>query len=240
MRVEVRDTGRGIAPEKRERLFKPFERLESSYDGIEGTGIGLALVKRLVEAMSGEIGVTSEEGVGSTFWFALPTAMLPSLPATPAQKVSTGRMKCSAASTASVVPLPRASTQTLRRVLYVEDNLANLKLVRKMFGTCSDLFLLEATNAELGLEIARRERPDLILLDINLPGMDGFAAIAQLQAWPETAAIPVIAITANAMKHDSERGKAAGFADYLTKPLDIPHFMDTVAHYLTAKGDSAS
>ncbi|MDP3037616.1 MAG: ATP-binding protein, partial [Rhodocyclaceae bacterium] len=211
MRVEVRDTGRGIAPEQRARLFKPFERLESSYDGIEGTGIGLALVKRLVEAMGGEIGVASEEGVGSTFWFVLPVASLAALP----------EAKVGAGGTASVLPVASAAGQAPRRVLYIEDNPANLKLIRKIIGLRPEFILLDAMNAELGLEIARRERPDLILLDINLPGMDGFAAIAQLQAWPETAAIPVVAVTANAMKPDIDRGKAAGFADYLTKPIDI-------------------
>ena len=213
MRVEVRDTGRGIAPEKRDRLFKPFERLESSYDGIEGTGIGLALVKRLVEAMGGEIGVESEEEVGSTFWFVLPAASLPSLSAIPLQKVGAGE---TAHSFDAATP-----GQAQHRVLYIEDNPANLKLIRKIIGLRPEFVMLDAMNAELGLEIARRERPDLILLDINLPGMDGFAAIAQLKTWPETATIPVIAVTANAMKRDIERGKAAGFADYLTKPIDI-------------------
>ncbi len=213
MRVEVRDTGRGIAPEKHERLFKPFERLESSYDGIEGTGIGLALVKRLVEAMGGEIGVDSEEGVGSTFWFVLPAATLPSLPEPAPSKVGAeGTVQSAAAATPGKAQC---------RILCIEDNPANLKLIRKIIGLRPEFALLDAMNAELGLEIARCERPDLILLDINLPGMDGFAAIAQLKEWPETAHIPVIAVTANAMKRDIERGKAAGFADYLTKPIDI-------------------
>jgi len=214
MRIEVRDTGRGIAPEKRDRLFKPFERLESSYDGIEGTGIGLALVKRLVEAMGGEIGVDSEEGVGSTFWFVLPAARLPSLPAMPPQEVDAG-------GTVPAVTVGPASVQAPRRVLCIEDNPANLKLMRKIFGLRPEFTLLDAMNAELGLEIARRERPDMILLDINLPGMDGFAALAVLKSDPATCAIPVIAVTANAMKHDIDRGKSAGFADYLTKPIDI-------------------
>ena len=219
MRVDVRDTGRGIAPEQRARLFKPFERLESSYDGIEGTGIGLALVKRLVEAMGGEIGVASEEGVGSTFWFVLPVASLPALPAV---KVGAGEMAIKA----------DASAETQHRVLYIEDNPANLKLVKKILGTQPNLSLLDAVNAELGLEIARRERPDLILLDINLPGMDGFAALAALRSDPVIHAIPVIAVTANAMKHDIERGKAAGFADYLTKPLDIEQLLKSVRRCL--------
>lgn len=211
MRVEVRDTGRGISPEQRARLFKPFERLESSYDGIEGSGIGLALVKRLVEAMGGEIGVDSEEGLGSTFWFILPAATLPSLPDTEPPKIG-------ASGTAIATDVAKASQYC---VLYIEDNPANLKLIKKIIGLRPELVMFDAMNAELGLEIARRERPDLILLDINLPGMDGFAAITQLKEWPETAQIPVIAVTANAMKRGIERGNAAGFADYLTKPIDI-------------------
>jgi PAS domain S-box-containing protein len=211
LRIEVTDTGRGIAPEQRKRLFKPFERLESSYDGIEGTGIGLALVKQLVEAMGGKIDVESEEGIGSTFWFVLPAATLPSQPETAPSKVGTGW-----AAISTDVP-----SRAPHRVLYIEDNPANLKLMRKIIGLRPEFALLDAMNAELGLEIARREQPDLILLDINLPGMDGFAAIARLQAWPETATIPVIAVTANAMKHEIDRSKSAGFADYLTKPIDI-------------------
>jgi CheY-like chemotaxis protein len=125
-----------------------------------------------------------------------------------------------------------ASAETQHRVLYIEDNPANLKLVKKILGTQPNLSLLEAVNAELGLEIARRERPDLILLDINLPGMDGFAALAALRSDPATHAIPAIAVTANAMKHDSERGKAAGFADYLTKPLDIEQLLKSVRRCL--------
>jgi signal transduction histidine kinase/ActR/RegA family two-component response regulator len=225
MRVEVRDTGRGIAPEKRERLFKPFERLESSYDGIEGTGIGLALVKRLVEAMGGEIGVESEEGIGSTFWFTLPAALLPSLPAPALQKVTAG------ATVPAVTGVP-PSAQAPRRVLCIEDNPANLKLMRKIFSLRPEFTLLDAMNAEHGLEIARRERPDLILLDINLPGMDGFAALAVMQSDPATCAIPVVAVTANAMKHDIDRGKSAGFADYLTKPIDmvrLHHILDVLS-----------
>ena len=222
LRIAVRDTGRGIEAEKLARLFKPFERLESSYDGIEGTGIGLALVKRLVEAMGGEVGVESEVDQGSTFWFALPAATLPDQPETTTPGVSAG-------GTATATDVAR---QSQHRVLYVEDNPANLRLVRKMLATRPEFTLLEAPDAELGLAIALREQPGLILLDINLPGMDGFAALGQLKAWPETADIPVVAITANAMPRDIERGRAAGFADYLTKPLDVKQFLATVQRCL--------
>jgi len=198
LRIEVRDTGRGIAPDKQERLFKPFERLESSYDGIEGTGIGLALVKRLVEAMGGEIGVDSEEGVGSTFWFVLPAATLPSLPETAPSKVGAG-------GTAPAVTVVPTSAQSPRRVLYIEDNPANLKLIRKIISLRPEFALLDAINAELGLEIARRERPDLILLDINLPGMDGFAALAMCRGFLELSGSVVFELSAFSVEGGKRR-----------------------------------
>lgn len=227
-RIAVRDTGRGIAPEKLERLFKPFERIETISDNIEGSGIGLALVKRLVEAMGGEVGLDSEVGNGSTFWFTLPAANLSVLCETAAPKVSAD----GTANSTYVAKEPQ------HRVLYIEDNRANIMLVRKIFDTRSEFVLLEAMNAELGLEIARRERPDLILLNIHLPGMDGYAALAQLKAWPETVGIPVIAITANAMPRDIERSRAVGFADYLTKPLEVGQFLESVNRCLVAGGIS--
>lgn len=217
-RVVVADSGRGIAPEQMLRLFKPFERLESAYDGIEGTGIGLALSKVLVNAMGGAIGAESEPGAGSRFWFVLP---------------ATDQIfdEYTEEPISAIEPAVRP---TLRhhRILYIEDNPANLKLVRKILDTRGDIVLLEARDAERGLDIAFREQPDLILLDINLPGMDGFAALRALQADQATRDTPVIAISANAMRHDVKRGLDAGFFAYLTKPLNIPEFMQILnAHF---------
>ncbi|MFI3120838.1 MAG: ATP-binding protein [Methylococcaceae bacterium] len=204
-RISVRDSGRGIAAEALQRLFKPFERIESAYDGIEGAGIGLALTKRLVEAMNGSIGVESVIGQGSTFWFELPSAE--------ATDYSPSSVRADTAMQNTYV-----ATHT---VLYVEDNPANLRLVRKIIATHTGLLMLDARTAEEGLAVAIAQHPNLILLDINLPGMSGFEVLRHLQDNPATCAIPVIAISANAMERDIKKGLAAGFTDYLTKPLDI-------------------
>ena len=209
VRIAVCDSGRGIAADALPRLFKPFERVESAYNGIEGTGIGLALSKRLVEAMDGRIGVESVVGEGSTFWLELPAAEAKDyIPAASGVDAS--------------MQNNYAASQTL---LYIEDNPANLRLVRKIISTHTSLSLLDARTAEQGLLIAAAHCPDLILLDINLPGMNGFEALLRLKDNPDTCDIPVVAISANAMERDIKKGLAAGFTDYLTKPLDIPKLL---------------
>jgi len=220
-RIMVSDSGRGIPADALSRLFKPFERIESAYDGIEGAGIGLALSKRLVEAMDGTIGVESVVGEGSTFWIEL-----------------------SVVEAGGYVPLVSAGTEiTLnnyvaeRTLLYIEDNPANLRLVQKIISTHTGLKMLDARTAELGLEIARMHRPDLILLDINLPCMNGFEALRHLQNDPVTADIPVIAISANAMECDIKKGLAAGFVDYLAKPIHIPRFLALIEKLLMSRDD---
>lgn len=209
LRISVHDTGHGIAADSLLVIFNPFERLQSAYEGIEGTGIGLALVKKLVTAMHGKTGVDSVEGEGSTFWFELPLAETEELPIS--------RTTICANAVTENVPY---------RILYIEDNLANLRLMHKIMSSRDDIELLDANNAETGLEIATRQPLDLILLDINLPGMDGFTALQQLRNNNYTQNIPVIAVTANAMLKDVEKGIKAGFTDYLTKPLDIPRLME--------------
>lgn len=203
LRITVHDTGRGIEAAAFPRLFKPFERMESAYDGIQGAGIGLALTKKLVEAMHGEIGVESEPGAGSRFWFELPLAA------------------------AGEPPI-----ESRHRLLYIEDNAANLRLVQKIIATRQDIELVAAASAETGLAIASEQQPALILMDINLRGMDGFEALRQLRANPLTQDIAVVAVTANAMQAEVKHGRAAGFNDYLTKPLDVELFLKTIQHYL--------
>lgn len=217
LRLHVQDTGNGIAPERMKELFRPFNRLGAEYGEIEGTGIGLVITHSLVELMGGEIGVSSELGKGSDFWIQLPAEVLPELQETTA-----------ATATAT------APDQQQRRytVLYIEDNPANIKLVTQALARLPHISLFTAHTPSLGLDLAHHHQPDLILLDINLPGMNGYQVLAELKNRTRTASIPVIAITANAMRRDIERGKQAGFAEYLTKPLDISLFLRTVNEFL--------
>jgi PAS domain S-box-containing protein len=194
LRISVLDTGPGLDQAQKERLFHAFERLGADRSAVDGAGIGLALSKRLVELMHGQIGLDSEVGVGSCFWV---------------------RLDC--ADTVPAVPDAVAHSGT---VLYIEDNPVNVLLMEAMLGQQTRLRLLSADLPEAGLQIARTQRPDLILLDIQLPGIDGYEVLRQLRAEDATREIPVIAISANATRADIERGRAAGFEDYLTKPID--------------------
>jgi len=184
----------------------------------------LALSKKLVEAMQGEIGVETVQDQGSTFWFELPraetgeTALDPAGPEAPTAPANMGGGR--------------------RKMLYVEDDTANLRLVHKIVATRGGIELLDAGSAEDGLEIAAGQRPELILLDINLPGMDGFEALRQLRDNPLTRDIPVIALTANAMLRDIERGKAAGFDAYLTKPINVVEFFNILDRCLPDRTES--
>ncbi|CCG41468.1 PAS domain S-box protein [Magnetospirillum molischianum] len=219
LQIDVADTGQGIAPERLAELFIPFNRLGAEYTDTEGTGIGLALTRRIVEAMSGTVGVESEPGRGSVFWTELR--------AEPARADST-----------ETVPTPEANlhdeSQITATVLYIDDDPVNLKLIEQVFSTLAQLRLITAPAPGLGLDLARLRRPDLILLDINLPGMDGHEVLARLRADPLTRAIPVAAVTALAMARDIERGREAGFDAYLTKPIDIPLLLETVRALITA------
>ena len=215
VRVSVRDTGEGLSPEKLMQLFQPFNRLGQERSAEQGTGIGLVMSKRLVEMMGGVIGVESTVGVGSVFWFELKPTSDPELVATAVQ---------SAAITSAQVQ-PGAPLRTL---LYVEDNPANLKLVEQLIARRPDIRLLSARDGSQGIQLARANHPDVILMDINLPGISGLEALRILRESPATSHIPVVALSANAMPRDIEKGLQAGFYRYLTKPIRLNVLMDTL------------
>lgn len=213
VRVTVTDTGAGLPPEKVSQLFQPFNRLGQEVKGEEGTGIGLVVSKRLVELMDGVIGVESTVGKGSEFWVEL---------------LSTAPLLIPAADTILPSELPAVTPDGLRTLLYVEDNPANLQLVERLISRRNDLRLLSAIDGIRGVELARVSHPDVILMDINLPGMSGFEALKILRDDMKTAHIPVLALSANAMPRDIERGLKAGFFRYLTKPIKVSEFMETL------------
>jgi len=205
VRVSITDTGEGLSKEQQADLFTAFNRLGQENTSIEGTGIGLVITQHIVELMGGQISVESEAGKGSTFWFELPVGS--DLEANVAQSSSSAMVD---------VDLKNART-----VLYIEDNPANLRLVTQLLSRLPNLHMWSAHEPLLGLEVAVDKKPDLILLDINLPGIDGFEVLRLLKEKDETRDTPVIAISANAMPKDIERGFEAGFVDYITKPIDI-------------------
>ncbi|MBT5711350.1 response regulator, partial [Candidatus Poribacteria bacterium] len=232
VRVRVSDTGPGIPTERLDELFEPFSRLGAETTDVEGTGIGLALVKGLMEAMSGSVGIETTSAEGSCFYVDLPAAA--NAPGANAEQPAAG------ADTDAAAPAADGGAEYV--VLYVEDNPANLQLVGEILSERSDITLMSAPHARLGLELAHAHRPDLILLDIHLPGMDGYEALETLLTWEETRDIPVLALTADAMPGEVKRGLAAGFARYLTKPIDVPTFIDAIDTFLTpgATADAGS
>jgi len=223
VRVTVTDSGAGLAPEKIAQLFQPFNRLGQEGNASEGTGIGLVVSKRLVELMEGAIGVESTVGKGSTFWVELlsaaPLSLAVPLEATPG------------------IRLAAPGGAPLRTLLYVEDNSANLKLVEKLIARRNDLRLLSAVDANDGIDLARTCQPDVILMDINLPGISGIEALRILGQDEATAHIPVIALSANAMARDIQKGLEAGFFRYLTKPIKVSEFIDALDMALDFAGE---
>jgi PAS domain S-box-containing protein len=219
IRVTITDTGAGLAPEQVAQLFQSFNRLGQEAGAEEGTGIGLVVSKRLVELMNGVIGAESTVGVGSVFWIELPATSLVERYGKPAEPNK------------QIEP-EMPDHERLRTLLYVEDNPANLKLVEHLIARRPDMRLLSAGDATFGIEIARTSLPEVILMDINLPGISGFEALKILHDDPATSQIPVIALSASAMPRDVERGLKAGFFRYLTKPIKVPEFIDTLTEAL--------
>lgn len=220
VRLAVSDTGYGIPESRQQELFQPFSRLGAEDTAIEGTGIGLTISRRLVEKMGGIIDVESEAGKGSTFWLELP-----------AGETEPGALNDDRENQATEAGAAQED-ECRYTVLYIEDNPANLRLVTQILARNKQLNLITAHTPELGLELASARRPDLILLDINLPGMDGYQVLSVLKTMASVKNIPVIAISANAMPSDIERGMAAGFDDYITKPIDVTHFQEVVYRLL--------
>jgi len=215
IRISVRDTGAGLAREQLAQLFQPFNRLGKEAGVEEGTGIGLVVAKRLVELMGGTIGADSTVGAGTEFWIELSLTEAPMLAAGGAEPATPARPE-----------LPVGATP--RTVLYVEDNPANLELVEQLIARRPELRLLSAAEGAIGVEFARAYQPDVVLMDINLPGISGIEAMKILRADPSTAHIPIIALSANAVPHDIEKGLKAGFFNYLTKPIKVNQFMDAL------------
>ena len=211
IRISIKDSGAGLPPEKLAQLFQPFNRLGQESGTEEGTGIGLVVTKQLVDLMGGTIGVESTVGVGSEFWIELIRDVSPQF---------------SVVNTMPTELAPQAQENVaLRTLLYVEDNPANLMLVEQIIDGHPHVRMLSACDGYLGIALARAHLPDVILMDINLPGISGFQALKILRADPLTAHIPVLAISANAMPRDIEKGLEAGFFSYLTKPIKVNAFM---------------
>jgi PAS domain S-box-containing protein len=215
IRISVSDSGAGLAPEQLAQLFQPFNRLGQEANAEEGTGIGLVVSKRLVELMNGSIGVESTVGKGSVFSIELHLTAEPHTVAHTTELLAVDEAHV------------RGNAQ-LYTLLYVEDNPANLLLVEELIARQPDIHFLSAKDGISGVAIARTSMPDVILMDINLPGISGIEAMRILAEDPATAHIPVVALSANAMPHDIEKGLAAGFFRYLTKPIMVNEFMETL------------
>jgi CheY-like chemotaxis protein len=220
LRVAVTDTGAGIAAEQIARLFTPFERLDAEQRGVEGTGLGLALSRGLVELMGGTLGVESAVGVGTTFWIELHRAAAPHLLQAP--EVAEDAAPC-------------ASTGLAHTLLLIEDNQANVALMESILAQRPDVTLLTAPQARLGLDLARRHHPHLILLDVHLPDMRGDEVLRGLKDDPATREIPVVVVSADATREQEDRLLATGAHAYLTKPLDVRHFLHVVDAVLLQK-----
>jgi CheY-like chemotaxis protein len=207
VRIFVKDTGPGIAEEKLNLLFLPFERLGAEGSKVEGTGLGLAVSQRLMQVMGGSIGVQSKVGEGSNFWLEFPRAKTPSVQRAPQPEMAQRNEE--------------RPVSPDRKILYIEDNPSNLTLVEQLLEERPEIELLPATAGELGLVLAREHSPDLILLDVHLPDLDGCTILSRLKASEATRDIPVVVVSADATTRQMDRLMNAGASTYLTKPFDV-------------------
>jgi signal transduction histidine kinase/CheY-like chemotaxis protein len=223
VRIKVEDTGHGIAVEDQARLFAPFERLAAAQTDVEGTGLGLALSKHLIEAMGGAIGLLSQVGKGTTFWIELAVTEAP-----------TDRLRRD-----EVLPVQKPDqTPHSLKILYIEDNVANVQLIEHVLSYRPQVKLLTAMQGRLGLELAIENRPDLILLDLHLPDIRGDVVLRELQSDSRTRDIPTIMISADATPGQIRRMVEAGVADYLTKPLDVEKLLHILDAHLRLRAES--
>jgi signal transduction histidine kinase len=219
LRFTVSDTGPGIPVDLQERIFEPFDRLGGESSDIDGTGIGLVISKKLMDLMSGSIGFDSREGEGSSFYIDIPLASYPSL-----EPERTDYEK--------IMAIEEDVKTSQKTVLYIEDNPANLQLVKRIMSIKEDVRLISAAEAESGIQLALSEKPTLILMDINLPGMNGFEAFNILKAKEKTENIPVVAVSADAMTNDKNKAYEMGFKSYITKPININGFLREIDKFL--------
>jgi PAS domain S-box-containing protein len=213
VRLRVTDTGPGVEPQLHERLFAPFDRLDAESKGIEGTGLGLALSKGLMEAIGGSLGVESALGTGSTFWLELPLA-----------------------TTSADFPEAEGQSKTnadvSATVLYIEDNVGNVRLLERLLAHRPNVRLITTLEGRIGVDLARQHVPDLILLDVHMPDLSGYEVLELLRDDVRTASIPVVMLSADASHEQIQRFRDLGVRDYLTKPLDLQYFLTQFDDYL--------